>query len=684
VARYLFQLSAVTPAGSYVRLDSASGSTSPTAVSPPDSAFVFPGAILRSDSSTGELPRVAAGVATLYQKTLDASGNVTATATLTGTLVEGTAPGALPPLTFPIPVNTDVTGTGTYARAENPAWSTLQHPYDPALNVYNATPRTLRRFSAAVARALSGGNPVHVACYGDSITFGGNLTSPLDVRSYPGQLRLALSRRFTSAGTGLIPCWTTQLNDGRLSYTGSWTDYRSSGFATHAAQATGTGNTITLQKTTVNSVTTDVVCDSFDIYYRKSSTDGTFTATVDAQSPVSIDSSAVSESLAVTNVSCGSLGSHKLVITAPSSGTATIVAVEGVISGGQVKVTSAGYSGSQISHHTTATTPSNALYCTTLGTPDLAVVMLETNDFGQAGTSISTYTSLWTTLITQLQAAGSDVLIVATVPPQAPRLSSGNPTLAQYTAALYGLADTKGCALLDLQDRWTDWTTSNALGLFSDDYHPSQSGYYDIARAVFDVLARSWSSRTVLDDTGKISNGVQRVAYPSFVSGRWYGYPSATAGVQRIQAEMHGLPIVIGQAVTLQSIGINVTVAGSTGALARLGIYNDGTDGKPGTLVLDAGTVDCTTTGAKTIAISQTLQPGRYWLACALQGSPTTIPTIWGSSSATFVDGVGASSLSQATTSGWLNQSVAGALPSPFNPGSALGAGSPRVMVQIA
>jgi hypothetical protein len=116
VARYLFQLTSVTPAGSYVRLDSASGSTSPTAVSPLDSAYVVPGAVLRSDVSTGALPTVAAGVATVYQKTLDAAGAVTATATLTGTLVDGAGPGSLPAQTWPIPVNTDPTGLGsTYA-----------------------------------------------------------------------------------------------------------------------------------------------------------------------------------------------------------------------------------------------------------------------------------------------------------------------------------------------------------------------------------------------------------------------------------------------------------------------------------------------------------------------------------------------------------------------------------------
>jgi hypothetical protein len=105
MARYYFQLSTVTP-GTYVRLDSASGSTSPTAISPRDSAVVIPGSILRSDATTGGLPGVAAGVATLYQKTLSATGAVTATATLTGTLVDGSDPGALPPLTFPQQVNT--------------------------------------------------------------------------------------------------------------------------------------------------------------------------------------------------------------------------------------------------------------------------------------------------------------------------------------------------------------------------------------------------------------------------------------------------------------------------------------------------------------------------------------------------------------------------------------------------
>jgi hypothetical protein len=150
VARYLFQLSTVTPAGSYVRLDSASGSTSSTAVSPTDSAYVFPGAILRSDATTGELPRVAAGVATLYQKTLNASGGVTATATLTGTLVDGAAPGGLEALTFPIPVNTgggsvsDATaGTKGVVQLAGDLGGTAASPTVPGLASKVSTTRTI-------------------------------------------------------------------------------------------------------------------------------------------------------------------------------------------------------------------------------------------------------------------------------------------------------------------------------------------------------------------------------------------------------------------------------------------------------------------------------------------------------------------------------------------------------------
>jgi len=60
------------------------------------------------------------------------------------------------------------------------------------------------------------------------------------------------------------------------------------------------------------------------------------------------------------------------------------------------------------------------------------------------------------------------------------------------------------------------------------------------------------------------------------------------------------------------------TVAGAT---IRMGIYNSDSSGFPGTLLIDAGTVDAsTTTGYKSIAVNVTLPTGRFWIAGVSQG----------------------------------------------------------------
>jgi len=75
-------------------------------------------------------------------------------------------------------------------------------------------------------------------------------------------------------------------------------------------------------------------------------------------------------------------------------------------------------------------------------------------------------------------------------------------------------------------------------------------------------------------------------------------------------------------AVTFDRIGIDI-VSGSVGALARLAVFNVGTDGRPGTVVLDAGTVAADSAGQKEITISLSLSPGRYYIAAAAQVAST-------------------------------------------------------------
>lgn len=83
--------------------------------------------------------------------------------------------------------------------------------------------------------------------------------------------------------------------------------------------------------------------------------------------------------------------------------------------------------------------------------------------------------------------------------------------------------------------------------------------------------------------------------------------------------ELRVRPFIVTTRRAFDRIGINVTAAGGSTAVVRLGIYtNNG--GIPGTVVSGSeGTVAVATTGAKELTISVTLDPGVYWLAAVGQ-----------------------------------------------------------------
>jgi hypothetical protein len=95
----------------------------------------------------------------------------------------------------------------------------------------------------------------------------------------------------------------------------------------------------------------------------------------------------------------------------------------------------------------------------------------------------------------------------------------------------------------------------------------------------------------------------------------------ATSTYAMVTGEILYLPVYVTHDGTATSLAINVNATG-TATLARLGIYA-ASAGLPGSLLLEAGTVDVTTTGAKTLAISQALTSGLYFLAVEVNGSVT-------------------------------------------------------------
>lgn len=81
--------------------------------------------------------------------------------------------------------------------------------------------------------------------------------------------------------------------------------------------------------------------------------------------------------------------------------------------------------------------------------------------------------------------------------------------------------------------------------------------------------------------------------------------------------EMYYTPIYVATESTFDRIRCNV-VTENAGAEARMGIYgveaNNDQGLHPDALVLDAGVVDCGSTGSKAITIDETLAPGWYFL----------------------------------------------------------------------
>lgn len=102
--------------------------------------------------------------------------------------------------------------------------------------------------------------------------------------------------------------------------------------------------------------------------------------------------------------------------------------------------------------------------------------------------------------------------------------------------------------------------------------------------------------------------------------------PVATFGTVVVVANrLVGTFMLVPRAMTLSHLLVEVTSAATAGKIARLGIYQVGTNLLPGALVLDAGTIAVDGTGLKVSEISggQALTKGIYFLAVISDGTPT-------------------------------------------------------------
>lgn len=108
--------------------------------------------------------------------------------------------------------------------------------------------------------------------------------------------------------------------------------------------------------------------------------------------------------------------------------------------------------------------------------------------------------------------------------------------------------------------------------------------------------------------------------FRKWTSGKWYGPPMAgttTGSTQPSVFRVIAVPVWVPHVVTVDAVYCEVTTLSAT-AGCKIGLYGSTDSDTPGSLILDVGSVDVTSTGGKTITFTpQELPKGLLWLALA-------------------------------------------------------------------
>ena len=150
------------------------------------------------------------------------------------------------------------------------------------------------------------------------------------------------------------------------------------------------------------------------------------------------------------------------------------------------------------------------------------------------------------------------------------------------------------------------------------------------------------------------------------------------------------VPFCVSKTVTMSKISVQVTTAGSAGAVLRVGIYAD-SGGRPGALISDLGTQLVDSTGTKDWTYTGTFTAGvQYWLITVNQtavGASFNIHTPqaqMGRATGSTVAGFSLVGYDSGNTGG--TGSISGALPDPLNVGTTVNGGTSqciRVMGKV-
>lgn len=366
---------------------------------------------------------------------------------------------------------TGIAGGGGGASALPSYVSTAPGNYDPLRHLYLPSTSAAQRVDAKLAAARAGTGTMHVLACGDSEAAGQNATGGVP-NSWPLLLRGWISDGgFPVGGSGLAyPGPTNNTGDPRWTLDPSWTI---PGQLFAAASVSGK----------VATFVSDEPGTSVDIWFFGNGARGA-TYTIDGGSPATYTPSgaSVAEKVTVTGLADAV---HTVAITSGSAaGSVYLIGVNCYRTSG-IQVHNAGISGSSTTTWLSGSSSFSGWYgLSHLYTPDLVVMSFGVNEALNEGLSVSTYKSQFETLAAKYQALGANIMMLVEPQPQGVPLA----TWQGFAAAQYEISETLGARMVDILDRWGDYTTASANGLMSDTIHPNATGYSDEAYAVRQLI----------------------------------------------------------------------------------------------------------------------------------------------------------------------------------------------------
>lgn len=352
----------------------------------------------------------------------------------------------------------------------------------------------MRYWQRAVARVKAGKANATIACIGDSITAGSmadgvnpwTANKPL---SYPSALASVLSGSYgISTCTGSVisdnsttpHAGTVPQYDPRVTFGANW---GASGAASTAggqmiysvSSALGTLAAETFTFTPIASF------DTVEVFWFRNTTTSTFT--IDCGGAVLATCAGGSPSVQKTVVTkTAGIGPINIIRTVAAGSVAAIVGINTYLSTTKTaNVLNMGASAATTTVWNSVAGVYAPLNVLPQYAPDLSVICLGIND-AILNASTATIIANLSAIITVAQTTGDVVLVV----PNAVDTSiTSTINQANMQSAIYQVSATYGINVVDINQRWSGYTTSNTLGYMSSDKtHPVQIGYQDIANIV--------------------------------------------------------------------------------------------------------------------------------------------------------------------------------------------------------